>query len=218
MPRYNAPIGPPVTLRTAMEWFWLGCHRCNHRVATRPAIFMNQFGPDYPLEGIRRRGWCTMCGSFGAYTHTPSHRCATKGDEPYEEERGYYYHLRKLDEAGQRSYVVFDAETRAIRRDGLTIGQALQWAARANGVEISGAGRYDDHAVTLVRDRQVIWSHPAPLDRQETDNHWPKVYGILLRENAIQGRYRAASLDQYRLTSLRLGLLDGKPHATGNEI
>lgn len=67
MARYNAPIGPPDTLRSACEWFWLGCYRCHHRVATRPAIFINLFGPDYPLEGIRQRGWCTMRGNFGAY-------------------------------------------------------------------------------------------------------------------------------------------------------
>jgi hypothetical protein len=121
------------------------------------------------------------------YTHTPSHRDVIVGNEPFEEERSYYHHLRTLEEAGKRSYVVYDAETRAIRRDGLTIGQALQWAARANGVGISGAGRYDSYAVTLIKDRQVIWSHPAPLDREETDSRWPKVYGILLRENAIQG-------------------------------
>lgn len=149
---------------------------------------MNQLGPDYPIEGLRRRGWCTVCGSFGAYTQTPSHVNMTVGDQSYEEERSYHVHLRELDEAGRRSYVVYDAETRAIRRENLTIGQALQWAARANGVQINGAGRYSNHAVTLVRRRAVIWSHPAPLNRQETDHRWPKVYGVLLRENAIRGR------------------------------
>lgn len=199
MPRYDPPVGPPVTLRTAMEWFWLGCYRCNHRVATRPTIFMNLFGPECPLEEIRQRGWCTICGSFGAYTHAPSRVSALAGDQPYDEGRGYHDHLRKLDEARQRSYVVYDAETRAIRRDGLTIAQAAQWAARANDVQINAAGRFQSYAVTLIRNREVIWSHPAPMDRHDSDDRWNYVYGILLRENAMPGRYRPASFDQYRL-------------------
>ncbi len=187
MVRYNAPIGPPVTLRTAGDWFWLGCHTCLHHVATKSTIFMNQFGPDYPLERLRKRGWCTMCGRFGAYTQGPSHVDMEIGDQPYREEKSYHYHLRTLDEEGKRTYVVYDVETRSIRREHLTIGQALQWAARANGVEINGAGRYDSYAVTLVRDQKIIWSHPAPLDRQEANNRWPKVFSVLLRENAIRG-------------------------------
>jgi len=31
---------------------------------------------------------------------------------------------------------------------------------------------YGDHVVTLIRERQVIWSHHAPLDRQETDRRF----------------------------------------------
>lgn|GEM_PF-6157713 len=200
MARYNAPVGSPVTLRMAMEWFWLGCHRCQHRVATRAAIFMNELGPDYPLEGIRRRGWCTMCGKFGAYTHTPSHVNIVIGDQPFDEEQSYYHHLRKLDETGQRSYLVYDVQTRLIRRDGLTIAQALQWAARANGVYIGTRGRYREHEVVLTRDGQIIWSHSAPMGGQEGYDCWPKAFAVLLRESAIQGRYRPASFDQYRIT------------------
>lgn len=140
-----------------------------------------------------------MCGSWGAYTHVPSHRDMTVGDQPYLEEESYHHHLRTLDEAGRRSYVVYDHETRSIRREGLTIGQALQWAARANGIGINGEGRYASFHVTLIKDQEVIWRHPAPLTREETDDRWPTVYGVLMRENAIQGRYRPASFDQYRL-------------------
>src|ERR1700761_7016592 len=106
MARYDAPVGPPVTLRSALGWFWLGCYCCRHCVATQPAIFMNELGPEYPLEGIRQRGWCTVCGSFGAYTQMPSHVNMVIGNQPYEEEQSYHRHLRKLDEAGQRSYLV----------------------------------------------------------------------------------------------------------------
>ena len=155
---------------------------------------MNQLGPDYPIEGLRRRGWCTVCGNFGAYTQSPSHVNMSIGDQPYDEARSYHHHLRSLDEAGQRCYVIYDEETRTIRRDGLTIAQAFQWSARANGVRIDGAGRYAEHVVTLVRDQRVIWSHPAPLNREEQDHRWPKVYAILLRENALIGRYRPVGL------------------------
>lgn len=199
MARYHAPVGPAVTLRTAMEWFWLGCHRCQHRVAARSAIFMNELGPDYPLEGLRQRGWCTMCGKWGAYTHMPSHVNMVIGDQPYKEEQSYHHHLRKLDEARQRSYLVYDAQTRLVRRDGLTLAQALQWAARANGTYIGSRGRYCEHEVVLTRDQKIIWFHPAPLAGQGGSNCWPKVFGLLLRENAIRGRYRAASFEQYRL-------------------
>src|SRR3569832_499417 len=199
MARYHAPIGPPVTLRTAMDWFWLGCHRCSHRVAARSAIFMNELGPDYPLEGIRRRGWCTMCGKFGAYTHAPSYINTTVGDQPFDEEQSNHHHQRKLDETGQRSFLVYDAQTRLIRRDGLTIAQALQWTARANGLYIGTRGRFHDHEVVLTREGEIIWSHSAPMGGQEGYNCWPKVFALLLRENPIHGRYRAASFEHYRL-------------------
>lgn len=130
---YRSQPGPPVTLRSACEWFWFGCYVCNHRVATKSSIFMNLLGPDYPLEDLRRRGWCTVCGSFGAYSHTPSHSDMIVGDEPFMEERSYYYHLRTLEEAGKRSYLVYDAMTREVWRNDLTIGQAVQGALRANG-------------------------------------------------------------------------------------
>ena len=132
----------------------------------------------YPLEGLRRRGWCTMCGSWGAYTHTPSHADMKIGDQPYVEERSYHHHLRALEEAGRRSYVVYDDHTRSIRRDSLTIGQALRWAARANGIGINGEGRYDSFHVTLIKDREVICRLPAPLTRDETANRWTKVCGL----------------------------------------
>ena len=141
-----------------------------------------------------------MCGKFGAYTHTPSHVNIVIGDQPFDEEQSYYHHLRKLDETGQRSYLVYDVQTRLIRRDGLTIAQALQWAARANGVYIGTRGRYREHEVVLTRDGQIIWSHSAPMGGQEGYDCWPKAFAVLLRESAIQGRYRPASFDQYRIT------------------
>lgn len=196
--QYVAAAGPAPTLSSVGEWFWLGCHVCLHSVATKPVIFMNQLGPDYPLEGLRKRGWCTVCGSFGAYTQMPSHVDMQIGDKPYDEEQSYHTYLRSLDEAGMRSFVVYDQHTRAILRDALTIAQAVRWVARASGVDVWWGGR-NENRVGLLKDQEVFWSVPVDVDRRNGEKPWPEIFRTLVREHPFKGRYRAGSFDQYRL-------------------
>jgi hypothetical protein len=65
---FRAPPGPMPTLgqiaRQGGGWVWLICPSqvCQHRVAAHLAIFVQQFGSEFPMDQFRARLWCTMCG------------------------------------------------------------------------------------------------------------------------------------------------------------
>jgi len=157
---------------------------------------MNALGPDYPLEGLRRRGWCTVCGSFGAHTQMPSHMNIIVGNQPYEEERSYFHHLRTLEETGKRSYLVYDATTREVWRNDLTIGQAVQGALRASGYTVHAFQPTGRLIVRASNNFRV----EIRLGIGSADAHWPDVHrGLMLSQGA--NRYRAASFEQYRIAA-----------------
>jgi len=134
--RYRAEPGPMPTLgimaRQGGGWMWLCCPSrvCLHRVAAHLAIFVQQFGEDFPMDEFRARLWCTMCGTVKCQTDASSWAGSTAATEAFPEARGYYAHMEKLEREGAFRWLVVDRSTGRIRRERITAAQARSLARR----------------------------------------------------------------------------------------